>query len=116
MRGLLSGRARDQYPRIPHDPQRVQKIMEGSVQSSFIHATLMRGRLLFTREETIQELFADRHRLGARDREIRLLEAVTGVLPALIKAEKWFHVKHDLDYCFLWIMKIVDGLATIETL
>ena len=38
------------------------------------------------------------------------------MLPALVKAEKWFHVKQDLDYSFLWIMRCLDGLAAIEVL
>lgn len=94
-----------------------RKMMEGSLQSSFMHsAVIMRGRLLFTRDETLRERFENRDRLGARDREIQLLRACSGVLPALVKAEKWFHVKQDLDYSFLWIMRCLDGLATIEVL
>jgi hypothetical protein len=94
-----------------------RKMMEGSLQSSFMHsAVILKGRLLFTHDETIRRFFENRDRLGARDREIQLLRAGAGVLPALVKAEKWFHVKHDLDYSFLWIMRCLDGLATIEVL
>lgn len=94
-----------------------RKLMEGALQSSFMHsAVLMKGRLLFTHDEAIGELFERQDRLGARDREIQLLRAGAGVLPALVKAEKWLRVKQDLDYCFLWIMRCLDGLATIEVL
>ncbi len=93
-----------------------RRTMEGSIQSSFMHSTLTRGRLLFTRDEAIRELFERKDELGARDREIQLLEAGAGVLPALVKAQKWFHVKQDLDYCFLWIMRCLGGLASIEVL
>jgi uncharacterized protein len=94
-----------------------RKMMEGSLQSSFMHsAVVVRGRLLFTRDETIRSLFESRDRLGARDREIQLLRAGASILPALVKAEKWFHVKQDLDYSFFWIMRCLDGLATIEVL
>ncbi len=94
-----------------------RKMMEGSLQSSFMHsAVVMRGRLLFTEDETIRGFFENRDRLGARDREIQLLRAGASVLPALVKAEKWFHVKRDLDYSFLWIMRCLDGLAAIEVL
>jgi hypothetical protein len=54
--------------------------------------------------------------LGARDREIQLLRGGSWVLPSLAKAEKWFHVKRDLCYSFFWIMKCLDGLATIEVI
>lgn len=90
--------------------------MEGALDSSFLHSLLMKGRLLFTRDETIPELFARREQVGARDREIQLLRAGIAVLPALSKAEKWYHVRQDMDYCFFWIMKMLDDLARIETI
>ncbi len=93
-----------------------RRTLEGAVQSSFMHSLLMKGRILFTRDETIQELFDNREHLGARDREIRLMESATFVKLMLDKAEKWFHVRNDLNYSFLWIMKTLDGLATIELL
>jgi hypothetical protein len=93
-----------------------RKTMEGSIQSSFMHSLLTRGRMLFTRDEAIRELFERHDQLGARDQEIQLLRAGGSVLPALVKAQKWFHVKQDLDYCFLWIMRCLDGLADIEVL
>jgi hypothetical protein len=90
---------------------------EGSLQSSFMHSFLNHGRLLFTHDETIRDLFESRDHLGLRDREVQLLRAAGGVLlPCLAKAEKWLRVKEDPDYSCLWIMKCVDGLATIETL
>jgi hypothetical protein len=91
-----------------------RQMLEGAVQSSFIHSMLMKGRILFTRDETLHELFANRGQLGTKDQEIRLLTAGFSILPALAKAEKWLYVKQDLNYSFHWIMKLIDGLATIE--
>jgi len=93
-----------------------KKMMEGALQSSFMHSALNRGRLLFTRDETIRDLFDRADQIGARDQEIQLLRAGGSVLPALAKAEKWFHVKRDLCYSFFWIMKCLDGLASIEVI
>lgn len=93
-----------------------RRLMEGSIQSSFMHSLLNHGRLLFSRDETIVHLFERRDHLGARDREVQLLRATASVLPGITKAEKWFHVKRDLNYSFLWIMKTIDGLASIEVL
>ncbi len=93
-----------------------RKLLEGSAQGSFIHSMLGKGQILFSRDEPLNELFAARHELGDRDRRAQLLRVGTRVLPALTKAEKWFHAKKDYDYCFLWIMKCVDGLASIEML
>src|SRR5579872_1462800 len=62
-----------------------RRILEGSVQGSFEHSMLVKGRMLFSREESLVELFDARHRLGERDRAIQLLRAASGVLPVLAK-------------------------------
>ena len=91
-----------------------KRMIEGALQSSFVHSSFSKSRLLFTRDETLRELYENKDHLGSRDREVQLLRAGTGVLPPLMKAEKWFHVKKDLNYSFLWVMKLVEGLAQIE--
>lgn len=91
-----------------------KRMIEGSLQSTFMHSFFSQSRLLFTRDETIRELYENVERLGAKDREVQLLRAGTGVLPCLYKAQKWFHAKNDLDYAFVWIMYCVSELARIE--
>ncbi len=93
-----------------------RKLLEGAAQGSFIHSMLGKGQMLFSRDEMLVELFESRHIMGERDRASQLLRVTLGLLPALTKAEKWFYAKRDYDYCFLWIMKCVDSLASIELL
>lgn len=93
-----------------------KRTLQGATQSSFIHSLLMKGRILFSRDETIEDLFADRNHVGAHDREVELLSAATLLLPGLTKAEKWLRVRQDTDYCFYWILKSLDSLARIETI
>lgn len=52
-----------------------RRLAEGSVQNSFMHSLLVKGRLLYTHDETIARLCEGLHALGARDREIQLLRA-----------------------------------------
>jgi predicted nucleotidyltransferase len=92
-----------------------KRMLEGAVQSSFIHSMLMKGQLLYTRDETLENLWAAREQFGARDREIRLLQAATLLTMTLTKAQKWFHVKNDPLYSSYWILKGLDNLAVIET-
>jgi uncharacterized protein len=91
-----------------------RKLVEGSLGSSFWHSSFSLSKLVFTRDESLRELYDGVHRLGAHDRQIQLLRAATSVLPALLKAEKWYHVRQDYDYAALWILKLVEGLAQIE--
>jgi hypothetical protein len=91
-----------------------RKMMEGAIQSSFSHSLMSHGRLLFSHDDTIRRLFENAQRLGARDREIQLLNYASWVIPSLTKAEKWLRVRNDPHYSFFWIMKTLDGLASVE--
>jgi uncharacterized protein len=94
-----------------------RRLLEGSAQRD-IHFMLARGRMLFSRDETLVEMFEARRGRsdGHRDSAVQLLNAATWYLPGFTKAEKWFHVKRDLDYCKYWILKGASTLARIETL
>jgi uncharacterized protein len=93
-----------------------RRAVEGSVQNSFMHALLVKGRLLYTHDDTIARLCEGLHDLGARDREIQLLRAATGALPAIDKAHKWLVTRGDLDYTALWILYAATSLAQIEVI
>jgi hypothetical protein len=95
---------------------RFRAIVEGSLHSSFMHAFLAKGRLLYTHDETIADLCASLGTLGARDRRIQLLNAATRVLPPLAKAHKWFLTRADLDYAALWILYAATPLAEVEVI
>jgi hypothetical protein len=93
-----------------------RKVIDGSVRGTFMHSFLSRSKLLFTRDETIRELYegTNLQKLGSRDRQYQLLRAGAMTLPALYKAQKWFTVKKDLDYAFLYILYCVQSLAQVE--
>jgi hypothetical protein len=93
-----------------------RRMVEGSLQNSFTHALLAKGRLLYTHDETIARLCEGLHELGARDKEIQLLRAATGALPALYKAHKWLVTRGDLEYTALWILFAASSLAEIEVI
>lgn len=92
-----------------------KKAIEGSVQGTFTHSAFTRSRLLFTRDQTITELYDNGLRLGERDRQAQLLRAATAVLPALYKAEKFCSIKKDPHYSYMWIAQTYTPLAQIES-
>jgi predicted nucleotidyltransferase len=92
-----------------------KSLIEGSVGSSFMHSMLSKGTLLFTRDETIRELFDARMRFGGSDRQMQLLRYAAGAIPTLYKADKWLTVRGDLDYCALYVLSCVREIAAIET-
>jgi hypothetical protein len=91
-------------------------MIEGQLQSSFMHSSFSKSTLLFSADETIRSWYENVQRVGERDKELQLMKAAVGVVYCLAKAEKWFYVKKDLHYSFLWIMYCVNNLAAIETL
>jgi RNA polymerase sigma factor (sigma-70 family) len=93
-----------------------KSIMEGALQNSFFHSSFAKSTLLYTTDETIREYYENIDHIGDRDRNMQLLRYASSLLYTLAKAEKWFYVKSDLDYSFLWIMYSIESLAKIETL
>ena len=92
-----------------------KKSIEGSVQGAFFHSAFTRSRLLFSRDDSIAELYDNALRLGERDRQVQLLRAGTNVLPALYKAEKFCTIKKDPHYSYMWVAQTYTPLAQIES-
>jgi RNA polymerase sigma factor (sigma-70 family) len=90
--------------------------LEGQLQSSFTHSAFSKSALLYTTDETIRDYYQGADRMGARDIQLQLLRHGQEALTTLAKAEKWYHVKRDLTYSFLWIMYTVNSLAHIEVI
>ena len=94
----------------------LRRSIEGSVRQSFSHSLLASGRLLYTHDPSVADLFATLSAIGARDRQVQLLGAATGMLPALYKAHKWLTTRGDLEYTALWILYAATALARVEVI
>jgi predicted nucleotidyltransferase len=93
---------------------RFRRMMDGALQGSFAHAVRSHAKLLFSKDESITAWLEETDRIGTRDQEFQLLRVASLVPPLLDKAEKWFYVKDDLHYSFVWIMYAVNELARVE--
>jgi hypothetical protein len=93
-----------------------RKTVEGSVNNSFFHSFLAKGRLLYTHDRTIEDLCGRLHGIGERDTQLQLLRAATSALPSMYKAHKWLMTRGDLDYTALWILYTATPLARIEVI
>jgi hypothetical protein len=93
-----------------------RQTVEGSVRNSFMHSLLAKGRLLYTHDQTIADLYAQLDTIGERDTQVQLLRAGTNALAAIDKAHKWFITRGDLDYTALWILYAATPLAQVEVL
>lgn len=93
----------------------LRKLVEGGLQSSFMHSTFARSQLLWSRDPGLASLYEDIERMGERDRQLQLFQAATWILPGLAKAEKFCYVKRDPHYSSIWITYLYAGLARIES-
>jgi hypothetical protein len=91
-----------------------RKTVESAIHNSFMHSLLAKGRLLYTHDESIADLFARLQGIGERDTQLQLLSAATSALPAIYKAHKWLTTRGDLNYTALWILYAATPLAKIE--
>jgi len=91
-----------------------RKIVEGAVRNTFVHSFLTKGRLLYTHDESIAEIFAGLATMGERDRQMALLRAAAGALGSLYKAHKFLVTRGDLEYTAFWLLDAATGLARIE--
>jgi uncharacterized protein len=98
-----------------------RKLVEGAVQQSFMHSFMTKGRLLYTHDESIGDLFATLEaaragKIGEHDTELQLVAAGANVLGPLDKAHKWLVTRGDLEYSSLYILYAATPLAQIEVL
>ncbi len=93
-----------------------RKTAEGAVRNSFEHSFIAKGRLLYTHDESIAELFGRLANIGERDTRLQLLAAACRALPPVYKAHKWLVTRGDLEYTALWILYAANALAKIEIL
>ncbi len=91
-----------------------RKTANASIRNSFMHSFLAKGRLLYTHDETIADLYARMHEIGQRDTMVQLLRAGIHALGPIYKAHKWFITRGDLNYTALWLLTAAIPLAQIE--
>jgi predicted nucleotidyltransferase len=93
-----------------------RETVEGTIRNSFMHSLLAKGRLLYTRDQTIADLCAGLGEVGGRDTAVQLLAAATSALASIYKARKWFLTRRDLEYTALWILYAATPLAKVEVI
>lgn len=88
--------------------------LEASTRNMFGHSLFAKGRLLFSRDPSIDRLFGQLQDIGARDTQIQVMNSVLHALTTHYKALKWHEVKDDPAYTALWILQTARALAEAE--
>ena len=107
-----------------HTRSAYRKMLDSTLQGSTLHSILADSRLLFSKD-SLFSVDGDANfpigdpsylQVSERDMHSQLLNAAAEATAALAKTEKWFHLKRDMDYTFLYITYLVRELARIEVL
>ncbi len=93
-----------------------RRMVEGSLHGSFINSFLAKGRVLYTRDPTIETLFGRLRSRGQRDTAILMLQVASAAVPALYKARKWLLTRGDIAYTAYWILFAVNSIARMEVI
>lgn len=107
-----------------HTRSDYRKLLDGTLQGSSLHSILAESRVLFSKDSLFSVEGNANFRVGdpsclqvgERDKHSQLLNAAANMAAILAKAEKWLHLKHDIDYTFLYLTYAVRELARIEVL
>ena len=101
-----------------------RKLLDQTLQGSTLHSILADSRVLFSKD-SLFSIDGDANfpvgdpsylQVSERDMHSQLLNAAADATAALAKTEKWFHLKRDMNYTFLYITYLVRELACIEVL
>ena len=103
-----------------HTRSAYRKMLDSTLQGSTLHSILADSRPLFSKD-SLFSVDGDAKdpsylQVSERDMHSQLLNAAAEATAALAKTEKWFHLKRDMDYTFLYITYLVRELARIEVL
>ena len=87
--------------------------LEASVRNSFGHSLFAKGKLLFSNDPSIDQVFAQLHDIGSRDSAVQAMHAAQHALGTLYKARKWYEIKDDQNYTALWVLTTARALAEV---
>ncbi len=92
--------------------------LEKTLQGNTLHAILAESEMLFSKEPGLTDWLKDvtERPVGERDKHSQLLNEAGDATAIMAKAEKWFHLKRDFDYTFVYLTYAISQLARIETL
>ena len=107
-----------------HTRSDYRKMLESTLQGSTLHSILADSRILFSKDSLFSVDGGANFPIGdpsylqvsERDMHSQLLNTAAEATAALAKTEKWFHLKRDMEYTFLYITYLVRELARIEVL
>ena len=96
-----------------HPRAEFRRELEASVRNTFEHSLYAKGRLIFSRDPSIDALFGKLGEIGARDSQLQAMASAQHALATLYKARKWHAIKDDPNYTALWVLNTARALGEV---
>lgn len=93
-----------------------RKTIQRQTDGSIYHSAISKSTVVFTRDDTIYDLYEDIQNIGAKDLENILLLNYVFARDLINKASKALFVMNEPEFSFNFIMSAIRRLAGIETL
>lgn len=94
----------------------LRKFAQRSIDGSIQHSWLSKSKVIYSRDDTIYDLYEDIQNIGSRDLERRLLLNYIFCKDLINKAHKAIHVKDDPNFSVNFVMSGIIRMANIEVL
>ncbi len=88
--------------------------LERQTGGSFGHSYLLKGRILYTTDESLNEYFEEAKQIGTTDMQRSIFYMAGELFGLMNKVQKWLVVKDDVTYARLYALKAAQVIASME--
>ncbi len=92
----------------------LRRWLDKSLSGSFGHSIAATTKVIFTKDDSLHELFEENKRVGQADIDKTIFYKVDWLLGTMEKIEKWLVVKNDPTYARYYVLRAADLIAQIE--
>lgn len=91
-----------------------KRFLEGLTGGSMLQSYFARGKIVFTRDESLYEFLDDIRHMGKDDMALSVFFKACDLVYLYHKSMKWLTVKNDLLYAQYYLLHAADVIANIE--
>lgn len=92
----------------------LKRHFESAIGGSIPQAYLAKGRIVYTKDDTLYDLLDDLKQLGSDDIALSAFTLSSALIDLHQKSEKWLKVKKDLLYAQYYLLKAAEVIAKME--
>ncbi len=99
-----------------HTRDRFRKLIQRATDGSILHSFFSKSKLIFTKDESIYDLYEDLEKIGLRDLEKMLMTNYIYAKDLINKSLRALNLNNDPSFSFNFILSGIRRLANIEVI